>query len=103
MPSVLAFCAAVLLQATPAKPQEPPPPVPAPEKPTAPILKGLAESITIGGQARFRAEYRDPVAYTNLPASREDDDVYLSRLRLNFKFSLADKIDVFLQPQDQRI
>ena len=89
--------------------QPPPPPPPAQEpaaapqvKPEDPLFKTLIQQITIGGQARFRAEYRDPVSYTDTPASREDDDIYLSRLRLNFKFSVNDDLDVFIQPQDQR-
>ncbi len=80
--------------------QDPAAPAPPPQEP---VLKTLVKQVTLGGQARFRAEYRDLLAYTDLPASREDDDLYLSRLRLNFTFSVGDDIDVFIQPQDQRI
>ncbi len=79
-------------------PQQPPPAA----KPEEPLIKTAIKQITLGGQIRFRAEYRDPVAYTNLPASLDDDDIYLSRIRLNLRFSVNDDLDVFLQPQDQR-
>ncbi|HLF93278.1 MAG TPA: alginate export family protein [Planctomycetota bacterium] len=74
---------------------------PAPEQET--LLQSAAKRITIGGQARFRAEYRDPVSYVNAPASSKSDDLYLSRLRLNLKVSATDDLDVFIQPQDQRV
>jgi hypothetical protein len=86
--------------------QPPPPPAPPPQpapKAEEPFFKSLIKQITIGGQARFRAEYRDPTSYLNTLPSKEDDDIYLSRLRLNLKFSVNDDIDVFIQPQDQRI
>lgn len=87
-----------------------PPPAPAAEAPPkveAPLLKTLANQITIGGQARFRAEYRDPIAYNDPGATpkdeqHEDVDLLLERIRINLKFTLNDQIEVFFQPQDQR-
>jgi hypothetical protein len=72
------------------------------ENPPEPPFKSAIKQVTVGGQARFRAEYRDPVAYTNAAASELDDDIYLLRLRLNLKFTVTDDIEVFIQPQDQR-
>jgi len=84
-------------------PQEKQDPAPKPP-PTAPegFFKTLIKQVSLDGQARFRFEYRDPVAYTDLPASTRSDDLYLSRLRINLKFGVSDDIDVFIQPQDQR-
>lgn len=95
---LICLALSVCLQATPPKPDEPAAALPSADA----LIKVLSERISLGAQVRFRAEYRDPVAYTNTAASREDDDIYLSRVRLNLKFKLADNIDIFLQPQDQR-
>ena len=94
MPSFLAIAALMFAQAE--KPAAPPPPA------QDSMFKTLIKSVSLDGQARFRFEYRDPVAYTNLPASTRSDDLYLSRLRLNLKFTVTDDIDVYIQPQDQR-
>lgn len=80
------------------KAQEQPAGAAAPE----PLLKSLVKQITLGGQIRTRAEYRDPTSYLNTLAATRSDDVFLTRIRLNFKFSVTDDIDVFVQPQDQR-
>ncbi len=80
--------------------QDPPPP----PQPAEPVFKTLARQVTVGGQVRLRAEYRDPLSYN--PAAigaTDDDDLYLSRIRLNLRFSLSDEVEVFFQPQDQRI
>lgn len=89
------------------KPAPPPPPPPAPEKaPTPatqePLFKTLAKQFTLGGQVRFRAEYRDPTSYANTAAGTKSDDFILTRIRLNLKFSVTDDVEVFVQPQDQR-
>lgn len=93
------------------KPAEPPKPAPAPAAPEPPkletTLKSLANQITIGGQVRLRAEYRDPIAYNNPAATAKDEmhedvDLLLERIRLNLTFALNDQITVFFQPQDQR-
>jgi hypothetical protein len=78
-----------------------------PEKPAATIVLPQALKLEIGGQVRVRAEYRDPLAYNNPAATaknemEEDQDLLLERVRLNLRFSLADQIEVFFQPQDQR-
>jgi hypothetical protein len=80
--------------------QEPPPKLET-------TIKSLANQITIGGQVRWRFEYRDPTAYNNLGATTKDDqredlDVFLQRIRLNLTFTLNDQIEFFFQPQDQR-
>jgi len=100
----------VLLSSAVAAAQDkaPAPSVPAektvdPPKTEESIFKTLVKQFTIGGQVRIRAEYRDPTSYAdNLPAHKSDDFV-LERIRLNLKFSVTDDIDVFIQPQDQRI
>lgn len=88
------------------KPAEPPKPPADPPK-IETTLKSLANQITIGGQVRLRAEYRDPIAYNNPAATPKDDqhedaDLLLERIRLNLTFALNDQITVFFQPQDQR-
>jgi hypothetical protein len=78
--------------------QEPPP------APAEPVFKTLARQVTVGGQVRLRAEYRDPFSYNPaVPGASDDDDLYLSRVRLHLKFTLSDEIEVFFQPQDQRV
>lgn len=102
---ILTLAAGVLLTcAFQDKPATPPPKEAAPAPSTAQdsILKSIVKSITLGGQIRIRAEYRDPTSYLNTLAATRSDDVFLTRIRLNFKFSLTDDIDVFVQPQDQR-
>jgi hypothetical protein len=85
------------------KPPAPPPPEPPPPPATQEsIVKTLVKQITLGGQIRTRAEYRDPTSYLNTVAATRSDDLFLTRIRLNFKFSVTDDIDVFVQPQDQR-
>ncbi|HZE99884.1 MAG TPA: alginate export family protein [Planctomycetota bacterium] len=79
-------------------PASPPPPATQAE----PFFKTMIKGITFGGQIRERAEYRDPTSYLNTDAATRSDDVFLSRIRLNLKFSVTDDIDVFVQPQDQR-
>lgn len=95
MNSVLAFCAAAW--AAQAAAQEKPP-----GPPPEPAFQSFVKQVTVGGQARLRAEYRDFLAYVNDAPSREDDDVYLLRLRINFTFTVTDDLEVFIQPQDQR-
>ncbi len=85
-------------QDKPAEPAKAPPQ----EKPDEPVFKTLAKKVSIDGQIRLRAEYRDPIAYSSVALMNEDDDLYLSRLRLNIKFAVNDTIDVFVQPQDSR-
>jgi len=82
----------------------PVPPTPPPPPPEDSFFKTLVKQFSIGGQVRFRAEYRDPTSYSNNPAffGYKSDDAILTRIRLNLKFSLTDDIDVFVQPQDQR-
>src|SRR5262245_4118212 len=90
----------VLLSSVQDTPVEPP-------KTEESIFKTLVKQFTIGGQVRIRAEYRDPTSYANtLPGGAnplKSDDFILERIRLNLKFSVTDDIDVFIQPQDQRI
>ncbi len=99
----------VLTLAAQDKPPAPPPAdKPAVEKPTPPptqetTFKSLIKQVTLGGQIRTRAEYRDPTAYSNLDPATRSDDQFLTRIRLNLKFSVTDDLDVFVQPQDQRI
>jgi hypothetical protein len=87
----------------------PPPVAPPADKPVTPpateesIFKTLVKQFSIGGQVRVRAEYRDPVSYANAATSFKSDDYILERIRLNLKFTVTDDIEVFLQPQDQRI
>ncbi|HUR38325.1 MAG TPA: alginate export family protein [Planctomycetota bacterium] len=76
---------------------------PAPPPTEAPLFKTLIKSVSLDGQIRIRAEYRDPTSYVNTDAATRSDDVFLSRIRLNLKFSVNDDIDVFVQPQDQRV
>jgi hypothetical protein len=78
--------------------QDKAPPPAAPES----LVQSLAKKITLGGQIRTRAEYRDPTSYANTLAATRSDALFLTRIRLNFKFSLTDDIDVFVQPQDER-
>jgi hypothetical protein len=66
------------------------------------LVNSLAKRITLGGQIRTRAEYRDPTSYANTLAATRTDRLFLTRIRLNLKFSLTDDIDVFVQPQDER-
>lgn len=94
----------------PATPQTPPPPsagqpasqAPAPPAPQDSLLKTLVESISIGGQIRLRYEYRDPTSYANSLAATRTDDLFLTRIRLNFDFKVNSDIEVFIQPQDER-
>ena len=88
-------------------PKAPPPPAQDPALKPEPVLKTLANQITIGGQVRLRYEYRDPTAYNNLAATTKNDqfedlDLFLERIRINLTFTLNDQIEVFFQPQDQR-
>jgi hypothetical protein len=92
----------------PAPPAPPPPETTAAEKPATapvqdPIFKTLVKSVSLDGQIRVRAEYRDPTSYINADPQTRSDDVFLTRIRLNLKFSVNDDIDVFVQPQDQRV
>jgi hypothetical protein len=103
MNAALMLCLA--LSQEPPKPTPPPPPPEPPKLETT--LKSLANQITIGGQVRLRAEYRDPIAYNNPAGTPKDDqhedaDLLLERIRLNLTFALNDQITVFFQPQDQR-
>jgi hypothetical protein len=71
------------------------------------LVQSLAKKITLGGQIRVRGEYRNPTSYANAiagstAAPTRADELFLTRIRLNFKFSLTDDIDVFVQPQDER-
>ena len=120
MNALLSVCLALaVVQDKPAEPPKPPAPAPGEAKPAAPppagqepakldtVLKTLANQITIGGQVRLRAEYRDPIAYNNPAGTPKDDqhedaDLLLERIRLNLTFTLADQITIFFQPQDQR-
>src|SRR5688572_9547476 len=92
------------------KPPTPPPkeaaPVPPPTQPES-VLKTLVKQVTLGGQIRTRAEYRNPTSYGQASAAAaaagtQSDDFFLTRIRLNLKFTLNDDIEVFVQPQDQR-
>ncbi len=104
---ILCVSSAAWAQATPPppasqdKPAEPAKP-PAQEKPDGTVFQSLAKKVSIDGQIRLRAEYRDPIAYSSVALLNEDDDLYLLRLRLNIKFAVNDTIDVFVQPQDSR-
>lgn len=86
-----------LQQADPAKAE----PAPDPE-PEESLLKTMLKRVTLSGQMRLRGEYRDFVSYANAAAAREDDDIYLSRLRVGLDFAVDDDLNVFFQPQDQR-
>ena len=66
------------------------------------ILKKLADRVTLSGQWRFRAEYRDPLGYATAAAMEDDEDFALSRIRLNLDIRVSDEIDLFFQPQDSR-
>ena len=90
-------------QEKPPVPPPPPPKDPAPPPQTETLIKSLVKQITLGGQIRTRAEYRDPTSYANTVAATRSDDLFLTRIRLNFKFSVTDDIDVFVQPQDERV
>src|SRR5688572_33206297 len=72
-------------------PQEKAPPPPQTEQP---LFKTLVKQFTLGGQVRFRGEYRDPTSYLNTAPAGRTDDFILSRIRLNMKFSVTDDIDV---------
>jgi len=97
-------------QDKPPTPPPPPAPAPAPQEKAPPVppqteqplFKTLVKQFTLGGQVRFRGEYRDPTSYLNTAVAGRTDDFILSRIRLNMKFSVTDDIDVFVQPQDQR-
>jgi hypothetical protein len=99
------LCQAAPAAADPAPAQDKP--APAADKPTPPptqepFFKTLIKQVSLDGQIRIRAEYRDPTSYLNNVAATRSDDVFLTRIRLNLKFSVTDDIDVFVQPQDQR-
>ncbi len=103
MNAALSVCLAMALA------QDKPPAAPPVQEPAKldTVIKTLAQQISIGGQLRLRAEYRDPVAYNNPAATVKDDqhedvDFLLERIRLNLTFTLADQITIFFQPQDQR-
>lgn len=82
------------------KPADKPAPPPTPES----QFNSLAKKVTLGGQIRTRAEYRDPTSYANTAAAESNsDDLFLTRIRLNFNFSVNDDVTVFVQPQDQRV
>ncbi|HEX7898108.1 MAG TPA: alginate export family protein [Planctomycetota bacterium] len=110
MNAALSLCLLMsLAQEKPAEPPKTPAPPPPAQEPVKvePLLKTLANQITIGGQLRLRAEYRDPIAYNNPAGTPKDDqhedaDLLLERIRLNLTFTLADQITIFFQPQDQR-
>jgi hypothetical protein len=110
MSTLLAAGVLLMVAAQEKPPAQTPPPSPPKEASPAPpptqaetIVKSLAKQITLGGQIRTRAEYRDPTSYANTLAATRSDDLFLTRIRLNFKFSVTDDIDVFVQPQDQRM
>lgn len=104
---ILLLCCALAAQDKPAATSTPPD-QPAPDKPAqqAPVqdsvFKTLIKSVSLDGQIRVRGEYRDPTSYVNTDAATRSDDVFLTRIRINLKFSVNDDIDVFVQPQDQR-
>ncbi len=108
MPTLLAAGLLLLFAPSQDKPPAPPPAPPKEAAPTPPptqaesLIKTLVKQITLGGQIRTRAEYRDPTSYANTIAATRSDDLFLTRIRLNLKFSVTDDIDVFIQPQDQR-
>src|SRR5436190_11483453 len=66
-------------------------------------LKSLSKQITLGGQLRTRAEYRNFGSYVNTDPATRSDDLFLTRIRLNLTFSVTDDVTVFVQPQDQRV
>ena len=98
----------VLSLAAQDKPPAPPPAeAPAVEKPVAPatqesFFKTLIKSVSLDGQIRIREEYRGPTSYVNSVPATKSDDLFLTRIRLNLKFTVTDDIDVFVQPQDER-
>ncbi len=91
MTNLLLF--ALLLQAP--APQDPPAPAPT-------IVKTDAKQLAVDGQFRFRFEYRDPAGYDTVANVHEDDDLFMTRIRLNFKYAVQDDLDVFVQLQDAR-
>jgi len=97
----LTLCSLLAAQDKPAKPPENAPAA-APAVPQEPFFKTMVKQVSLDGQFRLRYEYRDPLAYTNTPASTKTDDFFLERLRINLKFTVTDDIEVFAQPQDQR-
>jgi hypothetical protein len=109
MHSLIFLMFAFAAQDKPPAPLAPPPaeqtstdkPVTAPVQ--DPIFKTLIKSVSLDGQIRVRAEYRDPTSYLNTDPATRSDDVFMTRIRLNLKFSVNDDIDVFVQPQDQRV
>jgi hypothetical protein len=108
MQSLAIFLAFVFARQAPVQeiaapaPQQAEKPPAAPAAPQDSLFQTLVKQVSLGGQARFRFEYRDPVAYTNLPTSTRSDDFFLERLRINLDFKVTDDIEVFMQPQDQR-
>jgi hypothetical protein len=107
-PFVMLWCSALQDKPAPATPPPAAPPAaqekaPLPPPPAEqPLFKTLVKQFTLGGQVRFRAEYRDPTSYANTVPAGESDDFILTRIRLNMKFTVTDDIEVFVQPQDQR-
>lgn len=83
--------------------QQPDPAPPAPTPPPAEAeVQTDAKKLAIDGQFRFRFEYRDPAGYDSVAALGDNDDLFLTRIRLNFKYAVQDDIDVFAQVQDAR-
>jgi hypothetical protein len=102
---VMLMCQAPPPADEPAPAQEKP--APAPDKPAPPptqepFFKTLIKQVSLDGQIRLRAEYRNPTTYGNSIAATRADELFLTRIRLNLKFSVTDDIDVFVQPQDER-
>ena len=56
-------------------PQEKAPPVP--PQTEQPLFKTLVKQFTLGGQVRFRGEYRDPTSYLNTAVAGRSDDFIL--------------------------
>lgn len=100
---VLGIVASCVVQDKPA-PAAPTGAAPAAPPPASqePLFKTLVKQLTLGGQVRFRGEYRSHTAYSNTVPALKSDDFFLTRIRLNMKFSVTDDIEVFIQPQDQR-
>jgi hypothetical protein len=106
---LMALVTGVLLLGQAAATQEKPPPAPPPVDTAAaptptqePFFKTLIKQVSLGGQIRIRGEYRDPTSYANTLAATRSDELFLTRIRINLKFSVTDDIDVFVQPQDER-
>ncbi|MAG56623.1 MAG: hypothetical protein CMJ83_10070, partial [Planctomycetes bacterium] len=62
-----------------------------------------AQSLTIGGQLRLRAEYRLVSRYQAANPSTTDEDMVIQRTRINFDARVHEHIRIFAEIQDSRL